>query len=86
MRTPRCVIVCLLIFFAAGCLSAQQSAAPEGSVDADLTITGRDDAVIPIPEPESIDGQLVLPPLESAQPDPFLVPPILPPVVDPGQQ
>ena len=83
MRSARRVIVLLLILSAAGCLHAQESAAPsESSVDADVTILGRDDAIIPIPEPENIDDEPVLPSLDPDQADSFLVPPVLPPVVD----
>jgi hypothetical protein len=72
-----------MVFSTAGCLHAQQSTAPsEGSVDTDVTIVGRDDAVIPIPEPEGVDDELVLPPLEPYQPDSPLVPPVLPPAGD----
>jgi hypothetical protein len=80
MRTARRVIVFLMVFAAAGCLHAQQSTAPaEGSVDTNVTILGRDDAVIPIPEPEGVDDELVLPPLDPAPEEPVLVPPVLPP-------
>ncbi len=79
MRTARRVIVCLMVFSAAICLHAQQSTAPsEGSVDADVTITGRDDAVIPIPEPAGFDDGIV-PPLDSAPTESVPVPPVLPP-------
>lgn len=83
MRTARRVIVCLLVLFSAACLPAQQSpASPQGSVDTDVTIMGRDDAVIPIPEPEGVDDEPVLPPLDPAPVASVQVPPVLPPPGD----
>jgi hypothetical protein len=83
MRTARRVIVCLLILSAAAGLHAQQSTAPSsGSVDTDVTVTGRDDAIIPIPDPEEIDEEPSLPALDSDQPSPYLVPPVQPPIAD----
>jgi hypothetical protein len=51
-------------------------------VDTDVTILGRDDAIIPIPQPEAIDKEPVLPMLDPDQADSVLVPPVLPPVAD----
>jgi hypothetical protein len=80
MRTARRVIVCLLILSAGGLLPAQQSAPPaQGSVDTDVTVTGSDDAVIPVPEPALPTEELVLPPLDADLPPSFIVPPLVPP-------
>lgn len=80
MRTARRVIVCLQILIAGGLLPAQQLAPPaQGSVDTDVTITGSDDAVIPVPEPALPGDELVLPPLDADLPPPFIVPPDVPP-------
>jgi hypothetical protein len=80
MRTARRVIVCLLILILGGLLPAQQSAPPaQGSVDTDVTITGGDDAVIPVPEPALPGDEPVLPPLDTDLPPSFIVPPIVPP-------
>ncbi len=51
-------------------------------MDTDVTIMGRDDAVIPVPQPEGVDGELVLPPLDPGPAEPVPVPPVLPPVGD----
>lgn len=51
-------------------------------MDTDLTVMGRDDGIIPIPEPGDIDEELVLPPLDTDPPDSLLVPPMLPPIAD----
>ena len=86
MRTARRVILCLLILSAAAGLHAQQSTAPSpGSVDTDVTVTGRDDAIIPIPDLEEIDEELALPALDSDQPSSYLVPAVQPPVADSTQ-
>lgn len=80
MRTARRVISCLLILSAGAFLTAQQSGPPaQGSVDTDVTVTGSDDAVIPIPQPVAADGDLVLPLLDADVPQAFIVPPIMPP-------
>jgi hypothetical protein len=85
MRRARRVIVFLLILLAAAGISAQQAAAPaEGSVDTDVTVIGRDDSIISLPEPEGGGDELVLPPLDSDQPDAILVPAMLPPLNDPS--
>jgi hypothetical protein len=80
MRTARRVIVFLLFLSAASGISAQQSTATlQGSVDTDVTVVGRDDGIIPIPEPEGVDNEVVLPPLDAPEIDPVLVSPIVPP-------
>jgi hypothetical protein len=85
MRTDRRVIVCLLILFAGGVLTAQQSAASaQSSVDTDVTIMGRDDAVIPVPEPGGPDIEPTLPATDSDPPLAVIVPPIQPPVSIPA--
>jgi hypothetical protein len=85
MRRARRVIVFLLILLAAAGASAQQAAAPaEGSVDTDVTVMGRDDSIIPLPEPEGGGDELALPPVDSIQPDTTLVPAVLPPLNDPS--
>ena len=84
MRTVRRVIVCLLILLAGGFLPAQQAASTaQGSVDTDVTITGSDDSVIPVPEPTRPDDALVLPPLDVTPLPAFIVPPVMPVVVPP---
>jgi len=84
MRRARRVIVFLLILTAAG-IPAQQAAAPaEGSVDTDVTVMGRDDSIIPIPEPEDGADVLLLPSIDSDQPFPPPVPAVLPPLDDPS--
>jgi hypothetical protein len=84
MRTARRVIVCLLILCTGGILPAQQAApSAQSSVDTDVTITGSDDAAIPVPEPAPPDDEGMLPRVD---PDPlpsFIVPPVVPP---PGAQ
>ena len=83
MRRARRVIVFLLIVSAAARLTAQQSPTPsESSVDTDVTVMGRDDSTIAVPEPEGISGELALPPLDSGEADSLLVAPVLPPVTD----
>ena len=80
MRTARRVIVCLMILFAGGLLPAQQTASPaQGSVDTDVTITGNDDAVIPVPEPAVPEDEPALPALDADPPPSFIVPPVAPP-------
>jgi hypothetical protein len=82
MRTARRVIVCLLVLSVEGFLPAQQAAPPaQSSVDTDVTITGSDDSVIPIPAPAQPDYPLVLPPLDTSLPPAFIVPPFVLPVV-----
>lgn len=52
MRTARYVMVSILFFSAYCSLPAQDAIGQSpGSVDADLTVVGRDDTVIPIPLP-----------------------------------
>jgi hypothetical protein len=83
MRTARRVIVLLLVSCAGGVLLAQQTgaqSASEGSVDSSVTVTGRDDAVLPIPEPAGSDEELVLPPLDTTPTDAPPVGPFAPPV------
>jgi hypothetical protein len=83
MRRARRVIVFLLIMSAAARLPAQQTPAPsEGSVDTDVTVMGRDESTIPMPEPEGVSEELVLPPIDFGEPDSLLVPPVLPPITD----
>jgi hypothetical protein len=80
MRTARRVIVCLLVLVEGGLLQAQQPAPPaQGSVDTDMTITGSDEAVIPVPEPPHPGDDPVLPPLDTDPPPSFIVPPVVPP-------
>jgi hypothetical protein len=80
MRTARRVIVCLLILSVKGFLPAQQATPPaQSSVDTDVTITGSDDSVIPVPAPAQPDDALVLPALDTSVPPSFIVPPIVPP-------
>jgi len=55
MRSPRRVIVCLLSLQALAGLWAQQSPAPAGPVDSSVTVMGRDDSVIAVPPPASLD-------------------------------
>jgi hypothetical protein len=91
MRTARRVIVFLLALSAAGMLWAQQQKPAEGSVDSSVTITGRDDSVIPIPEPGDLEQQVVMPNVDDlldaalgeAVPSP-LVPPVSPPILGPA--
>jgi hypothetical protein len=84
MRTARRVIVCLLILSVQGFLPAQQASPPaQSSVDTDVTITGNDDSVIPVPAPAQPDDPLVLPPLDTSLPPSYIVPPVVPPVVAP---
>jgi len=82
MRMVRRVIVCLLAFCVAGVLWAQQPKPSEGSVDSSVTVMGRDDSVIAVPAPGELEEEIVLPPLDTAQPDSPLVPPVSPPVAD----
>jgi hypothetical protein len=76
-------MVCLIVFSIAGCLYAQQSTTPsEAPVDSAVTIMGRDDAVIPVPEPAAVEDEIVLPPLDPSPPESVVVPPVLPSVGD----
>lgn len=50
----------------------------QGSVDTDVTVTGGDDSVIPIPPPAPPDDAIVLPALDPGQPPSFIVPPVTP--------
>ncbi len=73
----------MAVFAAVSLHAQQQPPAPSGgSVDTEVTITGRDDAVIPIPEPGGIDDQPALPPLDPAPAAPVMVPPVVPPPGD----
>jgi hypothetical protein len=84
MRTARGVIVFLLFFSAAAGISAQQSTSPaQGSVDTDVTVVGRDDGIIPIPEPEGSGDEVVLPTTDIPDIDPVLVAPVRPPAAEP---
>jgi hypothetical protein len=72
---------------AAGVLWAQQPKPAEGSVDSSVTVTGRDDSVIPVPAPGNLQDELPLTGLLGglegiAPPDPPLVAPVSPPVAD----
>jgi hypothetical protein len=81
MRTARRVIVLLLALGSSGLLLAQQAAAPApGSVDTDLTVLGRDDSILPVPEPGEQETPLFIPPVDATAPDSPLVPPISPPI------
>jgi hypothetical protein len=83
MRTDRHVIVCLLLLSAAGCLHAQQLPPPsESSVDTDVTVMGRDDGIIPVPEPGAAGQEVALPSLEPDETATLVVPPVKPPVGD----
>ena len=83
MRRVRRVIAFLPILCLAGFLQAQQAPSPsEASVDTDLTFTGRDDSIIPVPGPEGGSDELVLPLIDPGEPDAVYVPPVLPPVID----
>jgi len=83
MRRARRVIAFLPILCLAGFLHAQQGPSPsEGSVDTDVTFTGRDDSIIPVPEPEGGVDELVLPLIDMAETETVYVPPMLPPVID----
>ena len=85
MRTARRVIVFLLVVSASAGISAQQAAPPaESSVDTNVTVMGRDDSIIPIPEPETGGDELVLPAIDSDQAAAPEVPPVLPPLNDPS--
>jgi hypothetical protein len=85
MRTARRVIVFLLFLSAAAGIPAQQSTpTPQGSVDTDVTVVGRDDGIIPIPEPEGTGDEVVLPALDAPEIDPVLVAPIVPPAAEPS--
>jgi hypothetical protein len=84
MRTARRVIVCLLVLSVHGVLTAQQAApSAAGSVDTDVTVTGSDDSVIPIPPPAPPDDAIVLPTLDPSPPPSFIVPPVTPLVLLP---
>ncbi len=79
MRTVLRVMLSLLLFFACCAASAQEAPTTDmGSVDADITIVGRDDTVIPVPPPPALP-EMPLPPLDATPLEPFLVPAITPP-------
>ncbi len=48
------------------------------SVDTSMTVMGRDDSVLPVPDPAGFDEELLLPPLDTAMPDYAHLPPIVP--------
>lgn len=91
MRTARRVIVFLVALCAAGALWAQEPKPAEASVDSSVTVTGRDDSVIAVPEPADVQQQIELPNLDDLleatlgeeTPSP-MVPPVSPPVLGPA--
>ena len=83
MRRARRVIAFLLLLFPAAIGHAQQAPSPsESSVDTDMTITGRDDSIIPVPGPEVSSEEPELPVIAPYEPEPVSVPVMLPPVTD----
>jgi hypothetical protein len=71
-----------LFILCAGGLSFAQDIAPASpGVDADITVTGRDDAVLPVPAPWQ-EASITVPPLEPQEVPPLLIPPVRPPLVD----
>jgi hypothetical protein len=71
------------MLFLAWFLDAQQAPSPaDGSVDTDVTILGRDDSIIPVPDPENDIEEIDLPAISSDEPAPVYVPVVLPPVTD----
>ncbi|HEY9594694.1 MAG TPA: hypothetical protein VHE79_09470 [Spirochaetia bacterium] len=72
----------LVVFLCACGLSFAQEAAPApSSVDADITVTGRDDSVIPVPPPWR-QAAITLPEIVPEEVPPLRLPPVPPPPVD----
>ena len=69
----------MLILFLGCCASfAQGVSTGMGSVDAEITIIGRDDAVIAVPPPMR-EGDAEVPEIDEQDPAPLFLPPIPPP-------
>jgi hypothetical protein len=70
----------MLLLLFAGCRAAfaQDSGGPDGVLDREITIVGRDQAAIPIPQPWKQE-QVSVPNLDVELPDPPDVPAIQPP-------
>jgi hypothetical protein len=71
----------LILFCAGGASFAQGVSGSPGSVDMEITIVGRDDAVITIPPPWK-PGCTDVPDVVAQDPLPLFLPPIPPPAVD----
>jgi hypothetical protein len=83
MRRARRVIAFLLMLSLAAIGHAQQASSPsESSVDTDMTITARDDSIIPVPEPEVGSEEPELPVVDPYEPETVPLPVVLPPVTD----
>jgi hypothetical protein len=80
MRTDRSVMLLVLFFFACRAVPAQETGAESReSVDADVTIIGRDETIIPIPPPPH-EWRIELPALDARPFASQAVPAIQPPV------
>jgi hypothetical protein len=74
-------LLLLILFSACGASFAQGVSGAPGSVDAEITIVGRDDAVIAVPPPW-VPEDTAVPDVVAQVPESLFLPPIPPPTVD----